>query len=64
VADVTTGQTNDYVVSTGESHSVREFLEAVFFASILDWREYVEIDSYYFRPQKWIPCAAILQGIQ
>jgi GDPmannose 4,6-dehydratase len=41
---------NDYVVSTGESHSVREFLEAVFSHLSLDWREYVEIDPYYFRP--------------
>ena len=41
---------DDYVVATGESHSVREFLEAVFSHLGLDWREYVEIDPYYFRP--------------
>ncbi len=41
---------DDYVVATGESHSVREFLEAVFSHLGLDWQEYVEIDPYYFRP--------------
>jgi GDPmannose 4,6-dehydratase len=40
----------DYVVATGETHSVREFLEAVFAHMDLDWREYVEIDPRYFRP--------------
>ena len=41
---------NDYVVSTGESHSVKEFLESVFSYLGLDWQEYVETDPYYFRP--------------
>ena len=40
----------DYVIATGESHSVREFLEEVFGYLDLDWREYVEIDARYFRP--------------
>jgi len=40
----------DYVVSTGESHSVKEFLDKVFSYLGLDWQEYVEIDPYYFRP--------------
>ena len=41
---------DDYVVSTGESHSVKEFLESVFSYLGLDWQEYVETDPYYFRP--------------
>jgi len=41
---------DDYVVSTGESHSVKEFLESVFSHLGLDWQEYVETDPYYFRP--------------
>jgi GDPmannose 4,6-dehydratase len=41
---------DDYVVATGESHSVKEFLDAVFSHLDLDWREYVETDRYYFRP--------------
>ena len=41
---------DDYVLATGESHSVREFLEAAFAHAQLDWRQYVEIDPRYFRP--------------
>ncbi len=41
---------DDYVVGTGESHSVREFLDLAFAMLDLDWREYVEIDPRYFRP--------------
>jgi GDPmannose 4,6-dehydratase len=41
---------DDYVVATGEAHSVREFLDAVFGLLELDWREFVETDSYYYRP--------------
>lgn len=41
---------DDYVVATGEAHSVREFLEEAFSILDLDWRDYVEIDPRYFRP--------------
>jgi GDPmannose 4,6-dehydratase len=41
---------DDYVVSTGESHSVKEFLDSVFTYLNLDWQHYVETDSYYLRP--------------
>jgi GDPmannose 4,6-dehydratase len=40
----------DYVVGTGETHSVREFLEESFDYAGLDWRRYVEVDQRYFRP--------------
>ncbi len=40
----------DYVLATGETHSVREFLEAAFTYQDLDWRQYVEIDPRYYRP--------------
>ena len=43
---------DDYVVATGESHSVREFLEEAFGCVGLDWQEHVEIDSRYFRPSE------------
>jgi GDPmannose 4,6-dehydratase len=42
----------DYVVATGETHSVREFLEAAFGHAGLDWEGYVEIDTRYFRPSE------------
>jgi GDPmannose 4,6-dehydratase len=41
---------DDYVIATGETHSVREFLEETFNYFNLDWRDYVEIDPKYFRP--------------
>ncbi len=40
----------DYVIATGESHSVREFLDEAFGYAKLDWKKYVEIDPRYFRP--------------
>ena len=43
-------QPDDYVVATGETHSIREFLDAAFGFVNLDWRKFVEIDSRYFRP--------------
>lgn len=49
---------DDYVIATGESHSVREFAERAFCHAGLDWRKYVEIDSTYFRPTE----VDILQG--
>jgi GDPmannose 4,6-dehydratase len=40
----------DYVLATGETHSVQEFLDEAFGYAELDWREYVTIDPRYFRP--------------
>jgi GDPmannose 4,6-dehydratase len=40
----------DYVIATGETHSVKDFLEAAFAHAELDWKKYVEIDPRYFRP--------------
>jgi GDPmannose 4,6-dehydratase len=40
----------DFVVATGETHSVREFLDEVFGLLGLDWQKHVEIDPRYFRP--------------
>ena len=41
---------DDYVIATGETHSVREFLEHAFAHAGLDWEPHVEIDPRYFRP--------------
>jgi len=40
----------DYVISTGQTHSIREFLDITFGKVGLDWNKYVEIDPRYFRP--------------
>jgi len=41
---------DDYVIATGESHSIREFLDETFSYLELDWKKYVEQDPRYFRP--------------
>jgi GDPmannose 4,6-dehydratase len=41
---------DDYVIATGETHSVREFLDEAFSYLDLDWQNYVEIDPMYYRP--------------
>jgi GDPmannose 4,6-dehydratase len=40
----------DYVIATGETHTVREFLDLAFGQLDLDWKRHVEIDPRYFRP--------------
>lgn len=41
---------DDYVIATGTSLSIREFLDMAFGTLDLDWREFVEVDPRYFRP--------------
>ena len=41
---------DDYVIATGKSHTVRDFLELAFDRVELDWKKFVEIDPKYFRP--------------
>ncbi len=41
---------DDYVVATGETHSVREFCELAFAEANLDYREYVKVDPNFYRP--------------
>jgi GDPmannose 4,6-dehydratase len=41
---------DDFVIATGETHSVREFLEEAFRFVDLDWEQHVKIDPRYFRP--------------
>jgi GDPmannose 4,6-dehydratase len=41
---------DDFVIATGETHSVREFLDEVFGYLDMDWEKFVEIDPRYFRP--------------
>ncbi len=49
---------DDYVIATGETHSVREFLDEAFGYLDLDWKEYLAIDPRYYRPAE----VDILQG--
>jgi GDPmannose 4,6-dehydratase len=43
---------DDFVIGTGESHSVREFLDEAFGYLNLDWHGYVKIDPHYYRPNE------------
>jgi GDPmannose 4,6-dehydratase len=43
-------EADDYVLATGETHSVREFLDEAFGYVDLDWQQYVKIDARYLRP--------------
>lgn len=47
---ITADQADDFVVASGEMHSVQEFIEIVFGKLDLDWKEYVEVSPKYFRP--------------
>jgi len=49
---------DDYVIATGDRHSVREFCEAAFALVDLDWEDYVQIDQRYMRPSE----VDLLQG--
>ncbi|HEY2524439.1 MAG TPA: GDP-mannose 4,6-dehydratase [Candidatus Binataceae bacterium] len=51
-------QPDDYVVATGETHSVQEFLERVFDRLQLDWHKYIQTDPRYLRPAE----VDLLQG--
>jgi GDPmannose 4,6-dehydratase len=41
---------DDYVIATGQTHSVKEFLEAAFDYAGLNWEKYVEVDKRFLRP--------------
>ena len=41
---------DDFVIATGETHSIREFLDLAFGQANLDWKKHVEIDPRYYRP--------------
>jgi len=41
---------DDYIIATGQTHSIREFLDLAFARLEMDWHDYVEVDPRYFRP--------------
>lgn len=49
---------DDYVIATGEPHTVKDFVEEAFGLAKLDWKKYVEIDPQYYRPSE----TPLLQG--
>jgi len=54
---------DDYVIATGEAHSVREFVEKAFELVGLDWQKYVKVDKRFFRPlDVLMPRRRLLKG--
>jgi len=49
---------DDYIIATGQTHSIREFLDLAFARLEMDWHDYVEVDPRYFRPAE----VDVLQG--
>jgi GDPmannose 4,6-dehydratase len=49
---------DDFVIATGETHSVKDFLQEAFTYADMDWQEHVKIDPQYFRPTE----VELLQG--
>lgn len=45
-------EADDFVIATGESHTIREFLDLAFGRVGLDWHQYVEVDPRYYRPSE------------
>ncbi|MGH2820236.1 MAG: GDP-mannose 4,6-dehydratase [Actinomycetota bacterium] len=45
-------EADDFVIGTGESHTIREFVQAAFDYAELDWERHVEIDPKYYRPSE------------
>ena len=43
-------KSGDFVVATGKSHSIKDFLDAAFFSLDLEWKDYVVMDENYLRP--------------
>ena len=46
---------DDYIIASGEAHSIKEFVEKAFDTAGLDWQEYVKVDRRFFRPLD-VPC--------
>src|SRR5580693_8061028 len=55
---------DDFVIGTGESHSVADFLDLAFACVDLDWHDYVEIDPLYYRPSEVDNLVAIASKAQ
>ena len=50
-------QPDDYVIATGETHSVKEFVEATFDSLGLDWHDHVVVDPTFYRPAEVGVCS-------
>jgi GDPmannose 4,6-dehydratase len=51
-------QPEDFVIGTGETHSVQEFVEEAFAYAGLDWKKHIKIDPRYYRPTEAVSLIA------
>ena len=64
MAHVTTGKPDDFVAATGETHTIREFLDLAFDHVGLDWKKFVSTDKQLFRPAEIFELGGLFQSAQ
>ena len=57
-------QPDDYIIASGETHSVRELVECSFSCVGLNWQEYVSVDPAFYRPDEPVQLAGCIDKIQ
>lgn len=57
-------QPDDYIIASGETHSVRELVECAFSCVGLNWQDYVSVDPAFYRPDEPVQLAGCIDKIQ
>lgn len=57
-------QPNDYIIASGETHSVRELVECAFNCVGLNWQDYVSVDLAFYRPDEPIQLIGCIDKIK
>jgi GDPmannose 4,6-dehydratase len=55
---------DDYIIASGEAHSVRELVECAFGSVGLDWQDYVSVDSSFYRPDESVQLVGCINKIR
>ncbi len=55
---------DDYIIASGEAHSVRELIECAFSCVGLNWQDYVSVDSSFYRPDESVQLVGSIDKIQ
>jgi GDPmannose 4,6-dehydratase len=55
---------DDYIIASGEAHSVRELIECAFNAVSLNWQDYVSVDPSFYRPDESVQLVGCIDKIQ
>jgi GDPmannose 4,6-dehydratase len=57
-------QPDDYIIASGETHSVRELVECAFNCVGLNWQDYVSVDPAFYRPDESIQLVGCIDKIK